>query len=631
MKWNIRIILMVLITTTVSQDIQILPYSQNDSLTKCTNGLLAGEDIIVFKSLLDFSDDLDLSTVYFQTRKESNYRHLCLVNIKENCNLNRKKCACRKSNEHILEITIRLNASVSYSGAWLRGVAIRSSDNLQKYGQEQMFPNIYDRNRTTGHVFINGKQQDTIRNHCEEYISGPDLNFTFVCIGELSPCLIMISANDSTEDIQGRELASFYSVYNKSQEINVNVKYAACSLEGFYHAVSCKINIARVDNFRCHNEISTDKIILKCSAIVFSNMNCKYFINKHDIRDVLPNVKVTPNMERIQWTPSAQTANCGFNLLKTDVRPGLYDVVVVMQPSVDTYDDDIKLGTNANISIPIMTFEDISCVNDSTDDVVNVSCNVARIYPQAKCRVVIIGKNEKIIIPETNITLVNELVQSNATYYTSQCVFTANTMTFNPGHYELVVTLYTGIENDLRFADPWSVFLHIRDSIEYTYDARSTEVIAYIAGGNTLIILIFVVIGYYKLKDSRWTCDSCLPCVTSKIVPGNYDVINQGYILVDAGIYRDNNEYDTSGYILIESSNPNENTQQIESDQHNIYETIDEDVLTSRVVFLSNIQHVKMDINKVDTDIDTRNGDTSNSDCNSSSSTSRHCQLGSQD
>ncbi|CAL1532238.1 unnamed protein product, partial [Lymnaea stagnalis] len=108
---------------------------------------LTSQDMIVFISEVDYSDDPDAQFVYFQTMKkqDSVFHYLCLIDMKDQCTETESTsdvCSCTTLTKYVVQIKVSLKASKYMFKTLLRGIVIRSYDNKQIFSKERAIPQI---------------------------------------------------------------------------------------------------------------------------------------------------------------------------------------------------------------------------------------------------------------------------------------------------------------------------------------------------------------------------------------------------------------------------------------------------------------------------------------------------------
>ncbi|CAL1535054.1 unnamed protein product [Lymnaea stagnalis] len=224
-----------------TQKITIKDFSYKHSNKSCTNVLINDIDVVEFTCLVDYSEAPDVNYVIFQTKKTNETRFIFLTdcNIQEGCK-DSQTAHGRQIGKDTIEITVRVIAKSSLSGAKLRGL-LYTPDNKATTSSEVIFPNIKDLNDAEGKLIINGNTI-TQSTQCQEVITRPELNVLFVCESQVLPCLIEISTDGSIKRCQGRGNCTWNKDYPSQSEVYVLIKYAVCNLNGISKSVSCRLN-----------------------------------------------------------------------------------------------------------------------------------------------------------------------------------------------------------------------------------------------------------------------------------------------------------------------------------------------------------------------------------------------------
>ncbi|CAL1535056.1 unnamed protein product [Lymnaea stagnalis] len=265
------------------QKITVYDYKQEQSQSQCTNGLISDVDVVVFQCLVDYSQDRVMKSVVFQTKKisETRFSFLDDCNIQEDCR-NSKYADGVHIDIFLLEITIRVKATKSLSGAKFRG-QLYASNNKQIPSNEQKFPQIADVSDVNGILILNGKKI-TQPTECYDVFTRSPLNIVFMCQSQVLPCLVAISNNESTETVNGSGLVTWNKEYYSQREVYLHIKYAVCRLNERGPTFICKFIIGNVSSPEENKagDITTPVLIsIAIGVPVLSCLICLLVVYKH--------------------------------------------------------------------------------------------------------------------------------------------------------------------------------------------------------------------------------------------------------------------------------------------------------------------------------------------------------------
>ncbi|CAL1529661.1 unnamed protein product [Lymnaea stagnalis] len=243
-----------------------LKYSAEESETSCTHGLIAG-DTVVFKVDVDYSDDPQLKYVQiYINKKTSVFPNVKIYNIQEDCYINNTECKHTDAS-HVV-ITIKVDASKEYSGARIY-VKVFTSESFEINSEYLHFPKIYDVSDVSSRLIFNGKEISAIKDDHLLIVNETDVNIVYICESQVSPCLIEISTNISTEVVYGYGYAVYHHIYSKIHDTIVITKYGACRLDR--NVKTIRFNLKSDRKTSTEQTLSTDSNIKDVKSDWFPN------------------------------------------------------------------------------------------------------------------------------------------------------------------------------------------------------------------------------------------------------------------------------------------------------------------------------------------------------------------------
>ncbi|CAL1529296.1 unnamed protein product [Lymnaea stagnalis] len=221
-----------------------LQYRQEDSETHCTSGLISEMDTVVFKSLVDYSENLNITYALFEIKRkeDQSFKVFQVINVQSGC-LTTESIQCRQIGTHVFEIVLEIPAYIDYSVAMIRG-SLETSSKSKLHSEVQIFPEIYDAKNTFGRIWINGIEKISDNNSCDTVLkTSSNIHILFVCKSQASPCLIELSASDLHKPIRGKDHLVYTYAEDDIDVLFVTIKFAPCSLAGKKDIIQCRINI----------------------------------------------------------------------------------------------------------------------------------------------------------------------------------------------------------------------------------------------------------------------------------------------------------------------------------------------------------------------------------------------------
>ncbi|CAL1535049.1 unnamed protein product [Lymnaea stagnalis] len=218
-------------------------YSQEDSETKCTSGLIGEIDYAVFKSQLEIYPDGKINNiiVYKKNLNDTKFEMVQFLNVDQQCfNSNFNSSDCKRISEYVIEITIKIRALKEIS---LGKIKISASENGKiTFSEEQQLPEIYDSTNAVGNLTVNGFKMQNKNSHCFSDIEDTDLELKYTCESKARPCLIAVSYYQSMQLLDSK-LDNYTLVFHipkpEKDDVRIIFSYGACRLDGDVNVQTC--------------------------------------------------------------------------------------------------------------------------------------------------------------------------------------------------------------------------------------------------------------------------------------------------------------------------------------------------------------------------------------------------------
>ncbi|CAL1541493.1 unnamed protein product [Lymnaea stagnalis] len=266
-----------------AQEIPIFNLTQNECTTQCSSGLLKLLETCRFHLLVGFDKDItSSSTLLFEIKKASNDIFLPLFNLQlqSDCTGYKENAVyyCTQTDSRHFEIVINAEDLSRFNDAQMRAYLTASGEN-KIYSVVQRFPQFYDQTKAKGILKING-QSASSDSVCSQVINVTHVIIEFQCVSAATPCLIELKVNEIVVN-QSKDHAVFSHNYTKEEELNVAIKYAACSLVQEHDTIHCKIKtgvrykedtlVFKLSQHKCETKCRDDLYINTC--IFYFNLN----------------------------------------------------------------------------------------------------------------------------------------------------------------------------------------------------------------------------------------------------------------------------------------------------------------------------------------------------------------------
>ncbi|CAL1531157.1 unnamed protein product, partial [Lymnaea stagnalis] len=230
------------IIISFGQKITLFDYRQEDSETKCTHGLVSGVDTVVFKSQVDFSQDIKMKYAHFYIQRKMDQIPMLYFDFNIQECVSSQSITCERAGMFLINLTIKVPASREYSGAAISGTLFTSNMKII-FSNTHNFPSIMDSTSTRGWLIVNGHTISNNVTGCDINFNETVLNITYNCESDIKPCLIGIIAAGGGKPSRGKDKA-MYILEQELHDLNVTIKHASCTLDGECNILQCRIHQA---------------------------------------------------------------------------------------------------------------------------------------------------------------------------------------------------------------------------------------------------------------------------------------------------------------------------------------------------------------------------------------------------
>ncbi|CAL1542936.1 unnamed protein product [Lymnaea stagnalis] len=227
-----------------SQIITLYEYSNGSS---CSRGLLDNYDTYAIRARVDCKNRYRMSNMYlkYKTKHGTEFTSLCVffylfetTKSSDVCNV-----TIGTDDKCVYDIDISVKTSRLLSGATLQAVAV-TEGNDQFTSNALTLSELYGITSSTGHLVVNGEKRPTDQLKDVIKVNGRELTIVFVCECEAVPCWITISDDDdSAVVVKGKHYALYKRTFERSTQVKVTIKHAACRLDGEYNIVEFSVQI----------------------------------------------------------------------------------------------------------------------------------------------------------------------------------------------------------------------------------------------------------------------------------------------------------------------------------------------------------------------------------------------------
>ncbi|CAL1534066.1 unnamed protein product [Lymnaea stagnalis] len=230
-----------------NQEISVSDYSQEDSETKCTYGLINNLDTFMSKCQVELFKNTTFKTLEFQVQKKQDAKFFPLSHFdiqEQSSDSHLFNCNSRRDN--VTLCTLKQKASKDYDRARFR-VALRYGVSRQILSDVHMYPTITDLNDTKLQFLVNGEEITPQKNKdgCVMNTFKDDIIFIdYFCKSKARPCLIEVNLNEKNISFyKDSAHISLQGLFDARNQINVTARFAACRLEGTQNSVTCTFRL----------------------------------------------------------------------------------------------------------------------------------------------------------------------------------------------------------------------------------------------------------------------------------------------------------------------------------------------------------------------------------------------------
>lgn len=258
-KLFILLFLLLRLHYTPGTQVKLLEYSQSNSETNCSSGLIHNVDLAVFKCEVE-NDELNQSYyLKFQVREIDDDDFKTWIDVYQGRNNSGNTTYyIEYSKDNVMIITVKKLATRDFDLAFLR--VIMNNKNYSQAMGEARFPVIKESTDVELTIVITEVNNNQSIEGCGNSSFNNDINIHYVCISKVKPCLIDIKINEIQKFVFKE--SGYVFLGGSQKETNITARYATCRLDGNVKLFTCTFRFVLKQDVRDNDRIPTTLIIL---------------------------------------------------------------------------------------------------------------------------------------------------------------------------------------------------------------------------------------------------------------------------------------------------------------------------------------------------------------------------------